>query len=308
MPQALILTVALALDAAMGEPRWLWSRVPHPVVLMGRLVGWLDRRLNRGAARRQRGSAALAVLLGVVGAVSLVPALLPQGWIVEAILGAILLAHRSLVRHVGDVASGLRTSLAEGRAAVSLIVGRDPEALDEAGVARAAIESAAENFSDGVAAPAFWFAVAGLPGIALYKAINTADSMVGHRTDRYREFGWAAARLDDLVNLIPARLTGLLFCLVGGGVRAARVMWRDAGQHRSPNAGWPEAAMAASLGVALAGPRVYRGEGTVDDPWMHGEGRRDTGAEDIGAATELLWHAWAAIFAVALVAGATAHL
>lgn len=305
---ALLLLPALVLDAVMGDPPVLWSRLPHPVVLLGRLIGWLDRKLNRGARRRARGVLALVILLTVAGLVSAVPMLVPRGWVLEIALAAVLLAHHALVDHVRAVAVGLRQGLDRGRAAVSRIVGRDPAALDAAGVGRAAIESAAENFSDGLVAPAFWFAVGGLPGIVLYKAVNTADSMIGHRTECHREFGWAAARLDDLINLIPARLAGLLICLVGGGVRALRVMRRDAPHHRSPNSGWPEAAMAASLGVALAGPRTYSGEGTVVAPYINGSGRLDVTPDDIDAACALLWRTWAAVLALAAIAAGIVFL
>lgn len=291
---AAMLTIAMALDALLGEPEGLWRRLPHPAVLMGRAVAALDRRLNHGRLRRAAG--VLAVLTLVVGAAALGAALAAIPWIGDglAVIGAaVLLAQRSLCDHVAAVAAGLRDGLTPGRRAVSMIVGRDPEALDEAGVARAAIESAAENFSDGVVAPAFWFLVAGLPGILIYKTVNTADSMIGHRSDRYRRFGWAAARLDDALNLIPARVTGALLCLVGAGATALRVMWRDARLHKSPNAGWPEAATAVSLDVALAGPRLYGGVLT-DDPWVNPAGRRHATAQDIEAAVRLLWRGWAA--------------
>jgi adenosylcobinamide-phosphate synthase len=209
----------------------------------------------------------------------------PLGWIVEALLASTLIAQNSLYRHVARVAAALdKDGLAGGRAAVAEIVGRDPNSLDEAGVARAAIESLAENFSDGVTAPLFWGAIAGLPGVLAYKAINTADSMIGHRTPRHEDFGWAAARLDDFVNILPARLAGLVIAaasalLRGQPVQALRAMWRDAPKHRSFNAGWPEAAMAGALGLALNGPRVYDGE-LVNDPWM-GDGRADATSFDI---------------------------
>lgn len=306
VPSILLLPIALILDALFGEPRWLWSRVTHPVVLLGRVIGWLDTRLNSGPRRRAKGALALVALLTFTLTIAIIPRFLPFGWVIELLLGAILLAHRSLVDHVGAVATALRDSLDAGRSAVSQIVGRDPDHLDQAGVARAAIESAAENFSDGVAAPAFWFAIGGLPGIALYKAINTADSMIGYRTERHLEFGWATARLDDLVNLIPARLTGLIFCLMGGGAHAVRVMVRDAPGHRSPNAGWPEAAMAAALDVALAGPRSYAGVGTVEDAMMNAHGRRAATPQDIDAAIRLLWRAWTLILVAGLAAAATA--
>ena len=297
----LLLVPALILDAALGEPPWLWSRVPHPVVLMGRWLGWLDRPLNRGARRRAKGVLALFLTLIPVAAVSALPWFLSYGWVIEVVGAAILLAQRSLIDHVGAVARGLRDGLGPGRAAVGLIVGRDPAILDESGVARAAIESAAENFADGVIAPAFWFAVGGLPGIALYKAINTADSMIGHRTERFAEFGWAAARLDDLVNWIPARLAGALLCLTGGQSGAWRVMWTDARTHRSPNAGWPEAALAAGLGIALGGPRRYAGEGVVEAPYINAAGRHDLTPDDIDEACRLLWTAWAGLIFLAVI-------
>ncbi|MFN3291893.1 MAG: CobD/CbiB family cobalamin biosynthesis protein, partial [Gemmobacter sp.] len=207
---ATLLIPALLLDAAFGEPRWLWSRWPHPAVLMGRAVAALDSAWNHGPSRRLRGVAAVAVLVAGAGALGLGLSSLPGGPVWEILLAAVLLAQRSLADHVQAVADALRLSLADGRLMVARIVGRDTAAMDEAAVARAAIESAAENLSDGVVAPAFWFLVAGLPGILIYKAINTADSMIGHRTPRHEQFGWAAARLDDVLNLIPARLSALL--------------------------------------------------------------------------------------------------
>jgi adenosylcobinamide-phosphate synthase len=293
-----MLAAALILDALVGDPPSLWSRMPHPVVLFGRLVAWLEARLNRGAERRRKGALAVAILLAVTLAPALLVAALPFGWVLEILGAAALLAQRSLAEHVGEVADGLARSLDEGRAAVSRIVGRDPQSLDRAGAARAAIESAAENFSDGVVAPAFWFLLLGLPGIVLYKAVNTADSMIGHRSPRYAEFGWAAARIDDVLNWIPARLAGALICLAGVRPAALRVMWRDARRHRSPNAGWPEAATAAVLGVALAGPRIYAGVIT-DDPYLNAEGRRDAGPDDIARAVVLIWRAWGALLAIA---------
>ena len=291
---------ALILDALVGERAWTRLWLPHPVVVMGNAIAWLEGRLNNGHARRVRGALALGLLLVLGIAVAVAVARLPFGWVAEIVLGAVLLAQRSLVDHVSAVARGLDVSLEAGRHAVSMIVGRDPTTLDEAGVARAAIESAAENFSDGLAAPVFWFAVAGLPGIVAYKLVNTADSMIGHRSERYRDYGWAAARLDDAMNLIPARLTGLVFCAVAG--RGLRVMRRDAPHHRSPNAGWPEAAMAVALDLALAGPRTYA-EGVVDDPFMHAEGRREATPRDIDASIRMLWRAWVVIVAAALLGG-----
>ena len=293
-----MLAAAMILDALVGDPDRLWSRVGHPVTWIGRLIDLLDRSWNRGANRRLKGVFALAVVLGVSLLVPIAILGLSHGWVIEILGAVIFLAHRSLVDHVLAVADGLDRRLSDGRHAVSRIVGRDPERLDEAGVSRAAIESAAENFSDGVVAPAFWFAVAGLPGIVAYKAVNTADSMIGHRTERFEKFGWASARLDDVLNWVPARLTGLLFCVAGQGRAAFDVMVRDAGQHRSPNAGWPEAAMAASLGVALAGPRDY-GSYQVEDPYMNAVGTPKAGPMHIRRAISLIWRAWAVLLGCA---------
>ena len=291
------LILAMLLDAWLGEPRWLWSRVPHPAVLMGRLIGWADARFNRGAARRLKG---VAVMVGLgLGALALGGVLAALGPVVEVVVAAILIAQRSLVEHVLAVAEGLRRSLAEGRGAVAMIVSRDTGAMDESAVARAAIESAAENMSDGVVAPLFWFAVAGLPGLLLYKITNTADSMIGYRTPRHAAFGWAAARFDDLLNLIPARGTAVLIAVTQGVWRDWRGIVADAGLHRSPNAGWPEAAMARALGIALSGPRAYDGR-MQDFPFVHAAGRKPLMAQDIEAAVRVLWAVWAAVFCLAV--------
>ncbi|BBK29370.1 adenosylcobinamide-phosphate synthase [Stella humosa] len=291
------LFLALLLDAAVGDPPLLWRLVPHPVVLCGRLITFFDRRLNRPErsemARRLRGCfTVLAVVLaaGAVGAVlAWIAGRLRAGPAIEVLAIAILVSQRSLFDHVAAVATALDQGGTEaGRAAVAHIVGRSPESLDEHGVARAAIESLAENFSDGVAAPVFWTLLFGLPGLFVYKAVNTMDSMIGHRTPQYRAFGWAAARLDDVLNLVPARLAGLLVAAAAAVTPAARpgsalvTMVRDAGKHRSPNAGWPEAAMAGALGLALCGPRRYPGL-VVDAPWI-GQGRARADSGDIGRA------------------------
>lgn len=288
MSLALTLVCALVLDALFGEPDWLWSRLPHPAVLMGRLVGALDHRLNAGPYRRAKGVAALLALVSIAAATGLLVAQLGQ--VAEVLVAAILLAQRSLVDHVAAVARGLDTSLAAGRAAVARIVSRDTAAMDDAQVARAAIESAAENLSDGVIAPAFWFLLGGLPGLLIYKAVNTADSMIGYRTPRHAAFGWAAARCDDLLNLAPARLTALLLALPAGVLDLAAIR-ADARLHRSPNAGWPEAAMSRALGIALAGPRSYDGE-VRDFPWVNTAGRRTLSTADIDASLTMLWKAW----------------
>ncbi len=307
---------ALIVEALIGYPAPLYRAMGHPVTWMGGWLAWLEAVLNWPgagfAARRAAGALALCPYLAPValiswGATRLCVQAGPLGLTALALLAASLPAQRSLYIHVRAVAEGLDAGLAEGRRAVAEIVGRNPDALDEAGVARAAIESLAENFSDGVVAPILWIALGGLVGGALYKAINTADSMIGHRDERYTAFGWAAARLDDLVNLPASRLAALWLTLAaaltpGAFARTARrAVGRDAGRHRSPNAGWPEAAMAGALGLKLAGPRVY-GETLVDDAFM-GEGRRHAGAADIQQALRLYKRA-CTIQAVALAIGA----
>jgi adenosylcobinamide-phosphate synthase len=299
MPVALAL-LALLIDAMVGYPDRLFAAIGHPVTWMGRLIAFLDRTMNhdgaRFASRRAAGVVALAVVVVVAAmvAVALERGLsrLPLGIVPVAFMAASLLAQRSLYAHVAQVATALETGgLAAGRQAVSRIVGRDPDALAAAGVARAAIESLAENFSDGVVAPALWIAVAGLGGGAVCKAVNTADSMIGHRTARHGAFGWAAARLDDLVNLPASRLAALLIVAAAATTdrKAAAAAWRafrrDAARHRSPNAGYPEAAMAGALGLALAGPRVYGGVVVADA--VMGDGRRAATAADIRAALAL---------------------
>lgn len=288
----------MLLDAVLGEPRWLWSRAPHPAVLMGRIIGWADARFNAGTGRRAKG---VAVMLALGGAALLAGSLLAAlGPVAEVIVAAILIAQRSLVEHVLAVAHGLRAGLPEGRAAVAMIVSRDTAAMDQSAVARAAIESAAENMSDGVVAPLFWFAVAGLPGLLLYKITNTADSMIGYRTPRHEAFGWAAARFDDLLNLIPARATALLIAVTQGGLRDWRGIVADARLHRSPNAGWPEAAMARALGIALSGPRAYDGR-MQDFAYVNATGRKPLLAQDIEAAVRVLWAVWATVLGLAMV-------
>lgn len=280
-----VMAAALAIDALVGDPDALWRRIPHPVALMGRMIAALDGALNAGALRRAKGVAAVAILVGVSGGIAVALAEV-GGWILEVVAVAILLAQNSLLRHFDAVREPLaRGDLAAARAALALIVGRDVQNLDENGIARAGIESLAESTSDGVVAPAFWGALFGLPGIAIYKAINTADSMIGHRDARYGEFGWAAARFDDLLNLAPARITGLLFALAARSRTALEIMLRDARKHASPNAGFPEAAMAGALDIQLGGPRAYDGE-AHELPWF-GDGRTDASAEDMRRAARL---------------------
>jgi adenosylcobinamide-phosphate synthase len=309
---------AMLIELCIGYPERLVRVIGHPVTWIGALIGGLDRLFNRDmtpALRRLAGILAVAIALGVVGAISFVVQWqllrLPFGVVPVAVLASALIAQRSLHRYVANVASALELQdLDAGRKAVSHIVGRDTARLDRAGIARAAIESLAENFSDGIVAPVFWLVVAGLPGAALYKAINTADSMIGHRTPRYADFGWAAARLDDLVNLPASRFAALLLILASvlcndaSAGAAWRAIRRDAARHRSPNAGYPEAAMAGALGLSLAGPRFYAGI-SVEDAFM-GDGRREAEAKDIRRALALYRRADATL--LALLAGLTAVL
>lgn len=311
-PFALLL--ALAVDAIVGDPDSISRRNLHPVQLIGRVIAWADQRFNLdGDTPGLRRNAGAWTAIGlVVGAAAL-------GWAVQSILLALplgpvwlgfimssLIAQRGLYDHVAAVASGLEIGgIGGGRLAVSRIVGRDPEALDQGGVSRAAIESLAENFSDGVVAPVFWAALLGLPGLLAYKALNTADSMIGHKTPRHTHFGWAAARLDDLANLIPARLAGLIVCIAalfqpGADARAGwQAMRRDARYHRSPNAGWPEAAFAGALGLAIAGPRSYHGQ-RVEEPFMGQGGRPHAAAPDIRNALRLFIRACLVLAALLL--------
>jgi len=310
----LLLLTALLIDAVIGDPAWLYGYLPHPVALIGQMIAALERRLNlaerNNRVRRALGILTVVLVVGLAAGLGALAAEAPLDWLVTPVVVAVLVAQRGLWDHVAAVAAALeRSGLDAGRGAVSRIVGRDPQSLDEAAVARAAIESLAENFSDGVVAPVFWFLLLGLPGICAYKAVNTLDSMIGHRSDRYRAFGWGGARLDDLANLLPARLAAALLAIAafflpgmtgGGAVRAA---FRDARHHRSPNAGWPESAIAGALGLALAGPRRYGGE-IVADAWM-GEGRKEASATDIRRALRLYGAACvvqAVVIAVAVVA------
>ncbi|MEG3177135.1 adenosylcobinamide-phosphate synthase CbiB [Sphingomonas sp. RB3P16] len=301
-----IALAALALDAGFGWPAALYARVGHPVGLFARVIDACERRWNdpAGSAVRRRiaGVATLLIVVAIAGGgawllvLAARAALGGAAWVALALLAWPGLAQRSLDDHVRPVALALeRGDLPAARTAVAQIVGRDTATLDEAGVARAAIESLAESWCDGVVAPLFWLLLLGLPGLWAYKAINTADSLIGHREPRWAMFGWAAARTDDLANLVPARISGLLLCLVGGGGWAT--LWRDAGKHASPNAGWPEAAMAGVLGLRLAGPIGY--DGVVQaKPWI-GDGRADASAADVRRALSVYRRGCAVLWIVA---------
>jgi adenosylcobinamide-phosphate synthase len=312
----LTLLLALVIDLVVGDPDRLWRRYPHPVVWFGKAISSLERLLNgdRLAAetRRQNGFVALAILLlGACLAGMLMHAFFLRlgvvGILLEAVVASVFLAQKSLSDHVRAVAVGLRTGgLEGGRHAVAMIVGRDPKSLDEPGICRAAIESLAENFSDGTVAPVLWFAIGGLPGLFAYKMLNTADSMIGHKTERYRDFGFAAARTDDLANWPAARLSVLLIALGAlaskgrdAAVNTVRVALRDNNLHRSPNSGWPEAAMAGALDVQLAGPRRYHGE-VVMEPMLNGAGRTHASVKDIDMALRIYLLACCALTVIVL--------
>jgi adenosylcobinamide-phosphate synthase len=294
--------VAIATEAVVGYPNAVYRLIGHPVTWIGKFITWCDEAWNSGtrSSRRRRLSGVLTLmlllaiaLLSGIAIAGVLDRLFPGivALILCALLASTLLAQRSLDAHVLDVAKGLETEgLTGGRVAVAHIVGRETKSLDEAAICRAAIESLAENFSDGVVAPLFWMVIAGLPGALAYKAINTADSMIGHRTERYEAFGWAAARCDDLVNLPASRLSALWLVLAAiplglSPAGALRTIRHDASHHRSPNAGWPEAAMAGALGIRLSGPRIYDGV-AVEEHWV-GEGRSELTAKDVRAALNL---------------------
>lgn len=299
----LTLALAMGLDKVFGEPDILWKKIPHPIIWFGKLIEWAELAFNKSAAtayaKRRNGFLVIAALLLIAGLAGvMLHCVFLQfgvlGLVFEALIASVFLAHKSLIDHVDDVAAALsRGGVDAGRIAVARIVGRDTATLDESGVCRAAIESLAENFADGVIAPAFWYVVAGLPGLLAYKMLNTADSMIGHMNERYRDFGRASAKLDDAANFIPARLTGILYALVtwlshglAAGQRALSTMMRDAPLHRSPNSGWPEAALAGGLNIALAGPRVYKGV-VANEPMLNSSGNRSLAVSDVQRALSL---------------------
>lgn len=305
--------LALIIERATGYPNKIYKHIGHPIEWIGWWIGWLEARLNAPQAplihARLRGVFALALILAPTFAITYPLGLalreITGGWIVEAAIGTVFLAQKSLRNHVEAVAVALDHGLERARVAVSRIVGRDPGALDESGISRAALESLAENASDGIVAPAFWFALGGLPGLALYKAINTTDSMIGHRSERYLHFGWASARLDDLVNLPASRLCGALFAAAAwtsnsdAARNAVAAMRRDADRHVSPNAGWPESALAGALDIRLGGPRAYAGR-TVDLPTM-GHGRANLDGNDIRRGLKLYDRAMTLLCALAII-------
>ncbi len=297
---ALLLLFALVLEWFVGDPAWVWRRISHPVAWFGSIIKILDDQFNNNpdapAMAVRKGALAISfMIIAAIVAAMIFDGLISSaggfGRIVEVLTVWVFVAQKSLFDHVGDVARGLRENgLEGGREAVSLIVGRDPQMLDESGVCRAAVESLAENFCDGVVAPAFWYLVFGLPGLFAYKMINTADSMIAYKNQRYLHFGRTTAWIDDLANWLPARLSAILIAAGGSmifgiktGITAITTALRDSGLHRSPNAGWPEAAMAATCGFALGGPRLYRDE-KVSQAYINAAGRQNLTSSDIATA------------------------
>jgi len=288
MSAPLFILMAWAIEVLFGWPDKVYARIRHPVVWLGSLISFLERNTNHPhlshAVRYGLGFAtSLIVVSAFTGLAWAIAYGLPNiwwGYVLEGVIASSLIASRSLYDHVSAVARPLLDGETErARAAVSQIVGRDPRSLDDSGMSRASLESLAENASDGVIAPVFWGAIFGLPGIAGYKAINTLDSMIGHKNEKYAAFGGFAARLDDMANWVPARISGFLIAAASLQLQAFQIMFKNARTHRSPNAGWPEAAMAGALGVRLSGPRSY-GAHTTNEPWLH-EGARDPDAADI---------------------------
>jgi len=314
---ALILLCGLVVDWFAGDPPHLWKRLPHPVAIFGKVITFLEKHLNRQAdnpaAAIRKGAVVISLLIiGAIGLGLILDWLLPYlgilGSLAEVVIVWIFIAQKSLFDHVHDVATGLKENgLAGGRRAVALIVGRDPDFLDQSGISRAGIESLAENFCDGVVAPAFWYLVFGLPGLLAYKMINTADSMIAHKNERYLYFGNVAAKIDDLANWLPARLSALLLSMGGlirfgtkAGLAAVTIAMRDSGLHRSPNAGWPEGAMAGACGFALGGPRTYAHE-TVSQAFINGAGKMELGIDDITTALKVYSYASFCLWGVVVI-------
>jgi adenosylcobinamide-phosphate synthase len=296
-----ILLIALILDYLIGDPNKVWSKIPHPAVIMGKLISWFDYNFNFGSALKFKGIFAIFSLSIMACLIGQFIHLLPDYGLIELLITAILLAHNSLVKHVKDVLIGLNNSLNEGRNAVACIVGRQTKNLDESNVSRAAVESAAENFSDAVIAPIFWYLLLGLPGLFLYKMTNTADSMIGYKSEKYLLFGFGAAKFDDLMNWIPSRICGTLMCAAYLSKSNFLIMLKDAKLHASPNAGWPEAAMASILNVALAGPRSYHDKLT-DYEFINSSGRHDMDKTDINDALKVLNRSWLILIIIVSIA------
>lgn len=298
-PLLAALILGIFIDALIGDPPLLWRHISHPVVLFGKMISFLEGRLNHGRARKAKGFLTLLILVSLAWLFGAMISHLPLAFLWEVLIIAILLAHKSLAAHVRAVHDALFRDLEAAKTAVSKIVGRDTAHMSESDVVSAAIESAAENFSDGFIAPVFWAAVAGFPGILIYKIVNTADSMIGYRNARFSEFGFFAARCDDALNIIPARIAALIILAANRGLGFWGKIRREATQHRSPNAGWPEAAFAYVLNIALSGPRLYEGVWTKD-PTLNSEGRNELRQKDILDALGVLWRSWGGMNALLL--------
>ncbi len=298
MGSIVIMLIALIIDALIGDPEDLWKKIPHPVVLMGNLIKYFDQEFNHksGSKRKQAGLIGIIVGSAAFSILGLILEMLPF-MIIDMIIVAIFLAQKSLTSHAEEVLEALGLSLMEGRLAVAKIVGRDTSHLNESEVVRATVESTAEGFLDGVFAPIFWYLVAGLPGLLVYKFVNTADSMIGYRNERYEEFGWATAKFDDILNYVPARIIPFMVGITQLSLSPIKLAFEDGSSHRSLNAGWPEAAFASVLGIALSGPRSYDGE-LRDYPFINQTGRIELMPEDIKDCIKVAWKGWVASFSV----------
>lgn len=298
MGSIVIMLIALIIDALIGDPEDLWKKIPHPVVLMGNLIKYFDQEFNHksGSKRKQAGLIGIIVGSAAFSILGLILEMLPF-MIIDMIIIAIFLAQKSLTSHAEEVLEALGLSLMEGRLAVAKIVGRDTSHLNESEVVRATVESTAEGFLDGVFAPIFWYLAAGLPGLLVYKFVNTADSMIGYRNERYEEFGWATAKFDDILNYVPARIIPFMIGITQLSLSPIKLAFEDGSSHRSLNAGWPEAAFASALGIALSGPRSYDGE-LRDYPFINQTGRIELMPEDIKDCIKVAWKGWVASFSV----------
>jgi len=298
MGSIVIMLIALIIDALIGDPKDLWKKIPHPVVLMGNLIKYFDHEFNHKSSSKRKQAGLIGIIVGsaAFSILGLILEMLPF-MIIDMIIVAIFLAQKSLTSHAEEVLEALGLSLMEGRLAVAKIVGRDTSHLNESEVVRATVESTAEGFLDGVFAPIFWYLVAGLPGLLVYKFVNTADSMIGYRNERYEEFGWATAKFDDILNYVPARIIPFMIGITQLSLSPIKLAFEDGSSHRSLNAGWPEAAFASALGIALSGPRSYEGE-LRDYPFINQTGRMELMPEDIKDCIKVAWKGWIASFSV----------
>lgn len=303
MGSIVVLLIALVLDALIGDPKTLWKKIPHPVVMMGEAIKYFDKNYNLKSTKNRKQVGLIGLGIASVGIFLLGQLLemLPYS-IVDIIVVTIFLAHKSLIQHAEEVEEALGMSLMEGRLAVAKIVGRDTSHLEESEVVRATVESTAEGFLDGVFAPILWYLVAGLPGLLLYKFVNTADSMIGYKNEQYAEFGWATAKFDDILNYIPARIIPFIVGLSQLSLNPIKAAFEEGSNHRSINAGWPEAAFASVLGVALSGPRSYDGE-VHQYPYINPQGRKDLEKGDITDCIKLTWEIWVGALAILVALG-----